>query len=176
MKERINELEEILKGKNDNINNLTNDLNLLRNENKNLQTKNSRLEISSNNKIEELNNQLNLSMSIKDKKISESDIQIKERDKIIKKYESKISQFPFELSFGEKIISIVIMSSDENIIFPILCKNTDIFNFVEKKFYEKYPEYKDLDNYFILNGKRIRKNKSLDENKIKNNDIIIIFN
>ena len=115
-------------------------------------------------------------MSIKDKKISESDKQIKEKDKIIKKYESKISQFPFELSFGEKIMSIIIMSSDENIVFPILCKNTDIFSYVENKFYEKYPEYKNFDNYFILNGKRINKNRNLDENKIKNNDIIIIFN
>ena len=158
LKERINELEEMLKGKNDNINNLINDLNLLRNENENLLTINRQIEISSNDIIEELNNQHNLSMSIKDKKISESDKQIEEKDKIIKKYESKISQFPFELSVGEKIISIIIMSSDENIIFPISCKNTDIFSFIEKKFYEKYPEYKDLDNYFVINGKRIKKN------------------
>ena len=46
----------MLKGKNDNINNLTNDLNSLRNENKNLQTKDRQLEIYSINKIEELNN------------------------------------------------------------------------------------------------------------------------
>jgi len=50
------------------------------------------------------------------------------------------------------------------------------FNSLENKFYEKYSEYKDLDNIFISNGRKIDKNKSLDENKIKNNDIITIFN
>ncbi len=72
-------------------------------------------------------------------------------------------------------MSIIFISSDQNIIFSFICKNTDIFSFVENKFYEKYTEYKEFDNYFISNGKEINKNESLDENKIKNNDIITIF-
>ena len=152
MKKRIKELEAILEEKN---------INILKNENKEL------LE-----KIKEFNEKLN-QQSLK---ISELNENIKYKDKLIKEYELKISNFPFEITSGEKIMSIVFISFDESIVFPILCKNTDIFSFVEKKFYEKYSEYKNLDNYFLLNGKRIDKNISLDENKINNNDIITIFN
>ena len=163
MKKRIKELEVILEEKN---------INNLKNENNELLGKLNQLEISSKNKIKEFNEKLN-QQSLK---ISELNENIKEKDKIIKEYESKLSNFPFEISSGEKLISIVFISFDESIVFPILCKNTDIFNFVEKKFYEKYSEYKNFDNYFLLNGKRINENISLDENNIKNNDIITIFN
>ena len=94
----------------------------------------------------------------------------------IKEYELKISQFPFDFSPGEKILSIIFISSDENIISSFICKNTESFKVLENKFYEKYSKYKDLDSIFTLNGREINKNKSLDENKIKNNDIITIFN
>ena len=73
-------------------------------------------------------------------------------------------------------MSIIFISSDQNIISSLICKNTDNFKFIENKFYEKYSEYKGLDNIFILNGRKIDKNKSLDENEIKNDDIIIIIN
>ena len=121
-----------------------------------------------NIKINEDNKKLN-------KNILESNEQMDEKEKIINQYKLKESQFPFEISPGEKIMSIIFISSDQNIIFTLICKNTDIFNFVENKFYEKYTEYKEFDNYFISNGKEINKNESLDENKINNNDIITIF-
>ena len=73
-------------------------------------------------------------------------------------------------------MTIIFISSDQNIISSFICKNTHIFKFLENKFYEKYSEYKDLDNIFISNGRQIVKNKSLAENEIKNNDIITIFN
>jgi len=73
-------------------------------------------------------------------------------------------------------MSIIFISSNKNIISSFICKNTDIFKFLEDKFYENYSEYKGLDNIFIINGRKIDRNKALDENKIKNNDIITIFN
>ena len=130
-------------------------LNLL-NERKEFLNKNKKLEIEYNNINEKLN-----------QIYTESKDQINKREKIIKEYELKISQFPFEISPGEKIISI---------ISSFICKNTDIFKLIENKFYEKHSQYKHLDNIFISKGRKIDKNKSLDENKIKNNDIITIFN
>jgi len=141
-------LEESLKEKDIIINNL-------KNENKKFSIKNNQLKIEKLNKIM---------------------LESKEKEKKIKKYELKISQFHFEFSPAEKIISIIFTSFDENIISSFICKNTDIFNFIENKFYEKYSQYRGLDNNFISNGRPIDKNKSLDENKIKNNDIITIFN
>jgi len=158
LKNRNKELENLLKEKDNIIDNLKNDRKELLNKNKQLKVE--------YNKIKEKLNQINL----------ESKEQIRKKEKIIKEYELKISQFPFEFSPGEKIMSIIFISSDQNIISSFICKNTDIFKFLENKFYENYSEYKGLDNIFIINGRKINKNKSLDENKIKNNDIITIFN
>ena len=58
--------------------------------------------------------------------------------------------------------------------YSIICKNTDIFNKIENKLYEEYPEYDDTVNIFKVNGKQIKKSKSLEFNQIKNNDTITI--
>ena len=158
MEKRIKELENLLKEKDNIINNL-------QNERKEFLNKNKKLNIEYNN-IKEKLNQMN----------SETKEQISKKEKLIKEYEIKISQFPFKLLPGEKIMSIIFISSDQNIISSFICKNTDNFKFIENKFYEKFSEYRGLDNNFILNGRKINKNKSLDENKIKNNDIITIYN
>ena len=96
----------------------------------------------------------------------------------IKLKENKINEIkstiPIEIKINEKIISIIFNSFDEDIYYSIICKNTDNFGQIEKKFYDKYPQYRNTKNYFIVNGKEIDKTKNLDENKIKNSDIITI--
>ena len=37
--------------------------------------------------------------------------------------------------------------------------------------YEKYPKYMETNNYFLVRGNKINKNKTIEENNIKNNDI-----
>jgi len=165
LKEKIIELENRIKELENSLKNKDNIIDNLKNEKKELSNKNKQINIEYN-KIKEKLNKMDL----------ESKEQISKKEKIIKEYELKISQFPFEFSPGEKIISIIFISFDQNIISSFLCKNTDIFKALENKFYEKYSEYKDLDNIFISNGRNINRNKSLDENKIKNNDIITIYN
>jgi len=91
----------------------------------------------------------------------------------IKELKSKIL---FEISKAEKLMSVIIVSKDEAIYFSSLCKNTDKFTRIEELFYEKYPEYKKKGNYFIINGNKINKEKTLEENKISNSDIITIIN
>ena len=58
--------------------------------------------------------------------------------------------------------------------YSIICKNTQKFNELEKQLYKDYPEYSKSDNYFMINGNRVDKTKSLDGNKIRNNDVIIL--
>jgi len=78
-------------------------------------------------------------------------------------------------SSGEKLISIKFVSVDQNIKdFKVIVKNTDKFSKLEDIVYEKYPNYKDTDNYFIFNGKRINRNRTLEENNIRNNDILTL--
>ena len=45
----------------------------------------------------------------------------------------------------------------------------------EEQLYEDYPEYKDKETYFIKNGDKIKRFKSLDENNIKKNDVIMLY-
>jgi len=158
LNKKIKELEELLKEKDIIINKL----------------KKEKIKISL--KSNQLNFEKNIINEKLNKIIFESNKKICQKEKIIKQYELKISQFHFKFSPIEKIISIIFTSLDQNIICPFICKNTDIFKFIENKLYENYLEYKGLDNIFISNGRKIDKNKSLDENKIKNNDIITIFN
>ena len=79
---------------------------------------------------------------------------------------------PIDFKTGEKMISVIFISVDENIYYSIICKNTDIFSNIKDKFYDKYPEYKNTKTEFFVNGNKVDILKSIDDNKIKNSDII----
>ena len=104
----------------------------------------------------------------------DKDITKEQLFKDIDELKEKLSRYPLELSKGEKLMLVIFISSDENMIYSIVCKNTEKFSKLEENLYNYYPEYSQSDNYFMINGKRINKMKSLDENEIKNNDVIIL--
>ena len=83
-------------------------------------------------------------------------------------------RFPFELKKNEKLMVITFLTENQNIHYSLICKNTEKFIRIENAFYKEYPEYFDSHNIFIINGNIINKNKSLEENKIKNNDKIYL--
>ena len=157
--------------------------NKLEEKNNKLEEKNSKLEekvkqlekiIAVNQKInieelEKLRKQINLKEELNIELVKT----LKEKDIIIMNLKSNAS-FNI-LPHNEKTISIIISSKDENIIFPIICKSTDNFKLVENIFYEKHPEYKNNNNTFIVNGRKINESKSLEENWIHNNSIIKIY-
>ena len=106
---------------------------------------------------------------------------IKEIEEFINRFklnENKISELKLNISLllekDEKNISIIFISSDQNIHYSIICKNTESFSKIKSLLYDKYPEYKITNNYFILNGNKIDENKNLKENNIKNSDIIML--
>ena len=78
------------------------------------------------------------------------------------------------LPYGEQLLSIKIISMDQKIDLPIIIKNTEYFSEIEKKLYKKYPEFTETENYFLVNGTRINRLKTLKENNIKNNDILTL--
>ena len=92
----------------------------------------------------------------------------------IEDFREKLSRYPFELLKNEKIISVILTSNEENIHCSILCKTTEKFNRLEERFYKGYPEYSLRDNYFSVNGNIVNKFQTLEENKIKNSDIIML--
>ena len=59
--------------------------------------------------------------------------------------------------------------------FNLVCKNTDLFIKLEERLYKEYPHYKDCETYFEVEGRRIKRFKILDENKIKTKAVINLF-
>ena len=116
-------------------------------------------------KLKIVNNDLKTS-NLKEKMIELLE-EIRIKDKII-------SNFPIKLSEGEQLLSITFVSSDKKMHYSTLCKNTDKFSKIENMLYDVYPEYTESENNYFVNGKKINKYKSLDFNKIINNDIITI--
>ena len=45
---------------------------------------------------------------------------------------------------------------------------------LESALYEYYPRYIDSENFFLVNGMKVNKNKTLEDNKIKDNDIVTL--
>ena len=122
----------------------------------------------------ELSDKINKITTILDSK-EELNKSIVEKDRELKELKLKLSKYPLELNEGEKLMTINFTSIDRRIQnYSIICKNTDIFNSIEKKLYEDYEEYYGTENYFTINGKKIQKCKNLDENNIHNNDVIIL--
>jgi len=95
-------------------------------------------------------------------------IELENEIKLFKKY--------CNFSEGEKLISIIFISVENDINYPIIAKNTDIFLKLESMIYEKYPKYRKTKNSFLVGDNKINPNQTLEQNNIKNNDIITLIN
>ena len=152
------------------INKLENELNEEKKKTKELETKIISLETELKKYKDNIINDLKKNEESKEslyEKIIEKDNKIKELNTILSRYDIVLNE-------GEKLLSIIFISSDQKIHHSIICKNTDKFNKVENALYDAYPEFAESENYFTFNGKKINKCKTLDENKINNNDIIML--
>ena len=154
---RIKDLEKkiYLKGEN----NLT--------EKSNLNVLNDNLISDLHMKLKNLNNNLNNNLN-KDR-INELLDELRKKDKII-------SNYPVQLLEGEKLLSVLFVSMDQKLHYSVICKNTDIFNTIENKLYQSFPEYTKTENIFYVDGNKVDEGKNLDFNNIKNNDIILLQN
>ena len=79
--------------------------------------------------------------------------ELRKKDDKIEELKEILKRYPVELSRDEKLMSLIITSSDQKINYSIICKNTDKFIKIEGMIYNEYPEYEELANYFISNGK-----------------------
>ena len=75
---------------------------------------------------------------------------------------------------NEKILAINFIKDDQTIHYCLPCKNTELFVRVEERLYEEFPQLKDEEVFFIANGRKIKRFKTLDENNIKSGNTIII--
>ena len=71
------------------------------------------------------------------------------------------------------MISVLFLG--DSIQEPIICTQKQIFNEVENKLYEKIPELKNGEYYFLVDGKKVNKYLTLEENNIKDGAKILIY-
>ena len=87
---------------------------------------------------------------------------------------AKLKRYPFILEEGEKIMTIVFTSVNQKLNYSMICKNTDTINKLELELYKEYPKLGDAEYYFICNGAKVKKFKTLEELKIKSGDVIVL--
>ena len=114
-----------------------------------------------NKKIKELE-----SISNKNQQINNI-IELENEIKLFRKFNN--------FSEGEKLIQIKFISNEQDIDYSLIVKNTEKFYKIEGILYEKYPKYVETDNFFVVSGNRINRNKTLEQNNIKSNDIITLI-
>jgi glutamate synthase domain-containing protein 1 len=95
-------------------------------------------------------------------------------NKKIEELKLKLSRYPYDLSEGEELISVIIMSIDQKIHQSFICKNTEKFSRLEEIIYKEAPDYMESDIYFCINGNVVKRYKTLKENNIHNGDIIML--
>jgi len=78
------------------------------------------------------------------------------------------------VSEAEELITIKFNSVKKDIDCSFIIKKTDNFSKLESMLYEKYPKYKETENFFLVGGNKINKSKTIEGNKIKNGDIIVV--
>ena len=132
---------------------------------------------NANNTIKELKNKLNNNDFTNDKKYLELQNIILLKNDEINKLKSKINDNSLEnIGPGEKIIAIGFISVDQKIKnFILPCNENDLFVKIEEKLYNEYQEYREKETYFILNGAKIKRFKTLKENNIKNGNFIMLY-
>jgi predicted RNase H-like nuclease (RuvC/YqgF family) len=141
---RINELENINLG-------LKNKISTLEKKNSELINELNDLKTKLLDKMDEMNN---LNNQMKDLKINNNI-----NDNFVNKNE---------------MIAILIKSVDGKVEMPCLCHISDTFATLEELLYKAYPDYRNCDTSFKVNGKKILRFKTIQENDIKNQDKIIL--
>ena len=75
----------------------------------------------------------------------------------------------------EKEIKIIFSSCDQLILdVSISCKTSDNFSDVMNLLFKKYPDFANRQIEFLVNGGRVLIDKTIKENKIRDNDHIVM--
>ena len=88
--------------------------------------------------------------------------------------QEKLKRFPFILEKDEKLMSIIFSSTNQNIHYSIVCKNTDTINKLEAELYREYPQFSETDNYFMCKGKVLNKFHTFKNDNINSGDVILV--
>ena len=171
-KENINYLKNQIKNLNKENINLKNENKILKSEIQNLKNKNKNL----NSEIQNLNNKNNILKNQNDKLENEKNNYITQindlTDRMNKLNLSKGIQNQ-NVNIND-IVTVLFQSIDQKVQIPMTGTKTELFVKLEERLYEEYKDYKDSNNYFTVNGRAIKRFRTLEENKINNYDKILL--
>ncbi len=127
-----------------------------------------------NNKIKDLENQIN-SINLQSDELQHLKNLISEKD-------NELEQLKKQLEDNKKNQIIVkdcdkcvnFTSQDQKVNFEISCSGESIFAQIEEQLYQKYPEYRDTNNTFLVNEKEVLHFKTINENNITNDTPIML--
>ena len=102
--------------------------------------------------------------------------QLLQKDNEIKDLKLKLLENSNDVNKNKFDMILYFQSTDEVINkVPIRCSCNDTFAEVEEKLYKKYNNFRDTNNTPICSGKPILRFKTLNENKIKDEDVVQII-
>ena len=176
---KISQLNNTITQLNNQIDSLTvknkqyeNDINRLSKEKNNLE---NQLKNIGNNNINSIQNTSNQKEQMLFNLMNDMNIKNNEIAKKNKELSDLKSMLPFDLKEGEYLLPVIFISGDQKVHYSFICKNTEYFNSVENRLYKIYSNYQEGENCFYINGNKITKSKTLDENGIKYSDIIMMI-
>ena len=120
--------------------------------------------MNNNNEIKKFKDEINslkYQLNIKDKEIN--DLRNKSNVIEIPKYKM------------DDIIVITFQASDSSVNYGIKCIKDETFAEVEEKLYKRYNDLRNTNNMFTANAKPVLRFKTINENNIKDGDIIQLF-
>lgn len=72
-----------------------------------------------------------------------------------------------------EVICVNFFSFDQRIMnYSIPCTGNTVFVKLEEKLYKDFPEFRERRNEFLCNGRTVSRFKTINENKIRNNDVV----
>ena len=92
----------------------------------------------------------------------------------VEKKENEPIEVNNSINIEKREICLHFTSMDQHINCSITCYNTDNFKTVEENLYERFPGLRNQNLNFLTNGMIIKKQLSLEQNKIKRDSHIII--
>ena len=81
-----------------------------------------------------------------------------------------------ELENYKDCISVIFTTRDQDIHCSLICKKNDEFKTIEKRFYDKHSGFieTESENTFSVRNNNIDRSKTLEENGIRDSDLIIL--
>ena len=121
-------------------------------------------------------------------KLNENNLKLESLQKMIHQKENEIEDLkikmqsynennPFNRTFysRDQMLALNFISSDQKLHFALPCIKKDLFVDIEKKLYDKFPEYKETNNNFLVNARMILRFKTVEENKLDSGIPILII-